>query len=173
MVPAEFCLELGFVDVFTLTPSRNGVVVKSASKGFWQIGITYCIAVCLLVGCSGRSGENHQRAKITGSVTYDGESLQYGVINFVPKPGFNLPTGSTEIRNGQYQLEVRGGLLFGTYRVEITGWKQPPDGALATPESTDDPQSGQIVPEKYNTQSTLEVVVSSSAPIRQDYVLER
>lgn len=137
------------------------------------MAIAYSIVVCLLFGCSGRFGENNQRAKIIGSVRYDGESLRYGVINFVPKPGFSLPTGSTEIQDGQYQIDAKGGLLFGTYRVEITGWRQPPAGDLVTSDSTDDLQSGQIVPEKYNTRSTLELVVSSSAPIRQDFVLEK
>ncbi|MDO4582936.1 MAG: hypothetical protein Q4D62_02425 [Planctomycetia bacterium] len=80
----------------------------------WLLG---CL---ILTGCGG-----HPVAKVTGTVTYQNQPLEFGKIHFVPVDS-SLPPAQGTIEKGEYTLEMRGdrqapvsGIYTGEYRVWI------------------------------------------------------
>jgi hypothetical protein len=81
-------------------------------------------ALLIVLGCGGdESGLGH-RYKITGKVTYKGQPVPKGTINFIPtKPP--PPTGRAatgEIKDGHYSLSTTGGddgALPGDYNIAV------------------------------------------------------
>ena len=92
---------------------------------------------------------------IVGTVTLDHQPLVEGVVRFVPVDG-SLPTASAPIADGTYQLE----LTAGTYRMEfsapqVTGKRKMYD----TPDSPEVDIVVELLPERYNVRSALEIQV--------------
>ncbi len=121
------------------------------------------LAVCcallgpILGGC-GRNGP--ERVVVSGSVTYRGKPLE-GLIRFVPAKGTRAPVSGALVKDGKYTIDGKGGVPVGTHRVEISSYR-PRYGA----DTDDSPSSGltgvpmdQILPEKYNAKTELEITV--------------
>jgi len=87
------------------------------------------LAICLLLGCG--SGEA-KRENLSGKVTFAGQPVVFGVIDFVPdsEAGHQGPAGSSQIINGQYDTAKDGsGIYGGPHLVRITAFEQPPPPA--------------------------------------------
>lgn len=109
---------------------------------------------------------NHSiERSISGNVTFDGVPLESGEIQFKPLEGSDGPTAGSMIVNGRYAIPAvaQGVRANNKYRVEITA-------LIGQGRMSPDPNSpsGQsellenIIPDRYNTQSTLQVTVSSN-----------
>ena len=116
------------------------------------------IAACLfLAGCS-RGG----LSEISGTVTYDGQPIQSGTIQFLPDDG-NGPTAAGVINDGRYAMKVAPGKK----KVQIEGFKV----VGRRRHRADDPTSPmvdvreQILPERYNAKSTLTQDVASNVRV--------
>ena len=74
-------------------------------------------ATCLvLVGC----GKGTSAAKVLhGSVTYDGQKVPKGRVSFVSQQNTLGTTYTAVIVDGQYRIEVRGGVPPAKYRVLV------------------------------------------------------
>lgn len=131
------------------------------------------VAGLMFAGCPGASSNGQQRTGISGTVNFEGTPIRYGVIQFVPDAGQNLPASSLEIREGAYQSDAGKGLPAGTYRVEITGWSQPREEISAVDQATGSEASRQIIPEKYNTRSELKLAVETTKSIQKNFVLTK
>lgn len=96
---------------------------------FQVIVLGAALALCL--GCGG--GANRQ--SLSGRVTYDGEPLAYGQIQFDPDTakGHTGPQGAGEIRDGQYRTNPNYGPTPGPHVVRITGWNSAPDNGMLPP----------------------------------------
>jgi hypothetical protein len=129
------------------------------------------VAVSLAtVGC-GRSGV--ERASIYGKVTIDGQPVESGSIRMISlEPGGGPSVGGL-IQNGEYDIAEQKGPTLGKHRVEVqvpymTGRKVPSPFAMppSNPHEAADP-SGMVdewvekAPPKYNTKSTLNLVIKS------------
>ena len=83
------------------------------------ISLSALLVICLLcVGCDG------QKLKpVQGKVTYGGEPIASGVITFVPdgSKGNNGAGTAAEIKDGQYTLAKKFGIVGGHYHVIISG----------------------------------------------------
>jgi hypothetical protein len=113
-----------------------------------------------LTGCSGGA----QFAPVSGRVTLDGRPLAYAAVYFLPM----APTGKFEApgpgslavtdEQGDYTLIIAGrgtpGAVVGDHRVQISTRTAVPPGAT----DTSAPQR-ELVPPKYNNQTTLRFVV--------------
>jgi hypothetical protein len=117
------------------------------------------VLVVLLVGCSGQGGR-----RVWGKVSWEGEPIREGDIEFIPIEGTGGPSVGGLIRDGAYDLPAaRGPLAGGTYRVELravrdTGRFPPgPRHPKALPEREP------IFPPEYNVQSKLRVTVRDRA----------
>jgi hypothetical protein len=119
------------------------------------------LSLCLAAGCDGTGG----RVPVAGTVTFDGQPVDGGAIAFLPEGegDGDRPKPGTRIDEGRYAILARKGPVPGVYRVQIhwakkTGKKVPFDSPPVLIDET-----RQVIPEKYNTQSTLRVEVHSGS----------
>ena len=130
------------------------------------------VAVALLATVAGCGGgyEGDQRAEVTGKVTYDGEPVSQGALNLIPL-GHAGNKVSVAIVDGAYTVPEGRGPNFGKYRVEVYYFK--PAGVTRVGAPLDDDLASathQVVPPKFNSQSTLELEVGAKKVV-QDFVL--
>lgn len=120
---------------------------------FWLlIMATLSCATLFTTGCSDPPPPTYP---IAGEVTLDGKPLATGVLTLVPvKQGAGVPP--IEIVDGRFASPVIQAPQAGDYRVEISAFEKTgrlisdPDLAGVKTEET-----RQIIPSRYNTQSTL------------------
>jgi hypothetical protein len=85
----------------------------------WTLGIPGWVLAVGLGGCGG-SIDSLPREAVSGSVTFEGQPLAKGTIQFAPTSD-NLPTtGMATINDGKYSIPRANGLVPGTYKVAIT-----------------------------------------------------
>ena len=105
------------------------------------------LTLVMLPGC-GTSGP--ERFRVEGSVTFDGQPVKQGLINFRPMEGTKAPTIGCLFTAGHYEIPADKGPLAGTYKLQIevhkfTGRKTPDlAGRLVVDEFVD------IAPKKYS-----------------------
>lgn len=136
------------------------------------------LGLCISNGCAPTDYEGATRAAVSGSVTLDGNVLPYGTIAFVPA-GDDGRRASGLIQEGSYSIPEKNGPNLGKYKVQILGYAKAPEtrgedegdsgeGNGNGGDEDDDEAGGdeesmalgaQIVPAKYNTQTTLEVEI--------------
>jgi len=110
---------------------------------------------------------------VAGEVTFDGQPVQKGRIQFIPVDGTPGRTTGGSITDGRYAIAKEGGpLADGTYAVRILGMRKS-DKKIADPMSP----SGALMqieenylPAAYNSRTTLKVVVCESS---LDFRLEK
>lgn len=95
------------------------------SAGSRRAVATGCVLMTAMVtGCSGETGP--QRYRVQGTVTYDGQPLQFGRISFVPDAarGTKGPPGYALVREGRFDTNASNGkgTVPGAIRVLITGY---------------------------------------------------
>ena len=78
----------------------------------------------VVIGCGGDDSGLGRRYKVTGKVTYKGEPVPHGTVNFMPikPPPPEGRAASGEIKDGYYSLSTAGdddGALPGDYNVAI------------------------------------------------------
>ena len=125
-------------------------------------------ALAVLVGCGGGSGG---KQAISGEVTYKGKAVEHGQIQFSAGEGQPPLTGAA-IENGTYSIPADKGLPPGTYRVSISS--QAPTKAPAPDELPGEPPppAKELLPKKYNDQSTLKAEVKENGPAVLDFKLD-
>lgn len=125
-------------------------------------------ALLLILGGLGLSGciggaNDFERFPVEGGVTLDGQPLETGKILFNPQQEGLSSFG--EISGGKFALSGTDALSPGPYRVEIYGMKLT---GKKVP-SADDPatlvdETINIVPKRYNLQSTLSANLPPGGP---------
>jgi len=122
----------------------------------------------LLAGCS-----RSPTRRVAGEVSYKGEPIKDGSIEFQPIEGTSGPSVGAPIRDGAYDIPAaKGPLADGTYRVKLvavrnTG-KYPPGRRYAKSV----PIHEDIIPAEYNIKSKLRVKIDPNAnPNRMDFRL--
>jgi hypothetical protein len=99
--------------------------MRSASKIRQAVAVALSAsAVVIVIGCGDDGSGLGRRYKVTGKVTYKGELVPHGTVNFIatkpPPPEGRAATG--EIKDGYYSLSTAGGndgALPGEYNVAI------------------------------------------------------
>lgn len=123
-------------------------------------------AAILLTALAGCGSGNPQT--VAGTVTLDQRPLEQGYINFRPVQGATGPTVGSPIEKGRYTLPKQAAPLVGKFRIEITaagktGRKQLDDSGR--PVEAEE----QILPARYNRQSTLEAELKPGAANQLDF----
>ena len=118
-----------------------------------------------LIGC-GKSGHPGM-VTVHGSVSHLGQPLEKGSIRFVPIEGTKGPTSGADIVDGTYTVVNRGGVPFGTHRVEIRAQRvdenAAPVGEFVPGYEPGEKPLMQYLPVQYNQQSQLRCVVPEDA----------
>jgi hypothetical protein len=99
--------------------------MRSALKKWQSVAIALSVsAMVVVLGCSGDDSGLGRRYKVTGKVTYKGEPVAHGTVNFLPSkpppPEGRAATG--DLKDGYYSLVTTGnddGALPGEYKVAI------------------------------------------------------
>ena len=84
----------------------------------WFIALIGCVGMLCLSGCS---GSNSGIGAVTGTVTIDGEPVEYAAVSFMPVEG-RASIGRTDA-NGVYNLAYvknQKGAVIGQHKVTIT-----------------------------------------------------
>ena len=126
---------------------------ESSSCVFLAALLTLSIS---LAGCS-----DSGRLPLNGMVSFDGEPVEYGYVQFTPMAGTTGPTSGADIKDGAYEVASVRGLFKGSYRVEIQSWKRSGGVSVdpVTGERTEGGDLVQLLPAKFNKQSELTVEI--------------
>lgn len=106
---------------------------------------------------------------MTGTVLWDGAPLEGGWIYF--RPLGKGPSSAAEIHHGEFKTPAAKGLLPGTYQVAIEYRKRTGKQIkVYTGEMIEEEQ--QIIPPRYNQQTTLTIEVQAKGPNHVTFELE-
>ena len=145
-------------------PSRGRAITLSS------LGL---LLVASILGCGATTGP--ERAIVSGSVTYDGQPVEDGMIRFVPAEGTKAPVSGAVIKAGRYTADSQGGVPVGTHRIEILGNRPDPKAApVVDVPGVEGPATIQYLPAKYNQTSQLTLTVKpGGGPMTKDFSLEK
>lgn len=109
------------------------------------------LLLTMLAGCGGSGKTLH---KISGEVTFDGEPVESGSMQFIPESG--TPEGCN-INDGKYTAKVSPGKT----KVKIYASKPHPTKKTpnADPSKPDLPLMVEYIPRKYNENTELSITV--------------
>jgi hypothetical protein len=105
----------------------------------------------------------------------DGKPLAKGQITFAPVPGTSGPTAGASVIDGRYSIASEKGPMAGTFRVEVTAFRQTPrkvrtlNVATGKMETVEDFES--MIPPRYNRNSELTAEVTLDGPNQFDFAL--
>jgi hypothetical protein len=112
------------------------------------------------------------RVAVSGKVTFDGNPLSAGKIQFQPIGSESVPMAVGDIEDGKYSIDRSGGPSPGKYRVFIS--------SRAAPKLREGQHPGGIpklepekIPKEYNTKSKLEVDIAPEGPLTLDFPLSK
>lgn len=111
----------------------------------------------ILVGCN-----DSGRLSLNGTVTFDGEPVEKGYVQFSPLPGTTGPTAGADVQDGAYEVASVRGLFEGSYRVDVQAWVRSGKVSIdpVTGEKTVGGDLKQILPSRYNKDSELTIDIS-------------
>ena len=84
--------------------------------------VQWVIAIIIALASPG-CGSAGRGVAVSGKVTYAGEPVQDGAIQFIPQPGTDGPSAGATIADGTYSIQAHSGPVPGDYRVQIQGFK--------------------------------------------------
>ncbi len=122
----------------------------TASPRLFRIVSLGFLSAMLLTGCSDEG--SRELVNISGTVTFDGEPLEEGAIEFHPAAG---TTEGAVIENGKYTATISPG----TNRVKITASTEHPTRKMPNvePDKPDVPEMVELIPAQYNENTTLSI----------------
>ncbi|OWK38346.1 hypothetical protein [Fimbriiglobus ruber] len=135
------------------------------SRRFWCYGLTLMTCLLVLAGCEPAS----DRRAVRGTVSFKAVPVNNGSIQFVSTDPANASRGGAMIKDGQFLVPAEYGLKAGKYRVEVTmpdskPSSDGPPGAMKYPK--------ELIPDRYNTKSTLTCDVKDSGENTFDFKLD-
>jgi hypothetical protein len=120
-------------------------------------------SLCLALGGCGPKGDpNPPRARVSGTITLDGEPVPAGIIEFIPVEPGQLAAQGTVGDDGRFVIEQAGGPSPGEYKVEIRCAKKT--GRRIRSMSSPDPDGTidervAVIPDRYHSPTTLKQTI--------------
>jgi hypothetical protein len=124
----------------------------------WLVGV---LAPALVCGCA----RGPVRYEVSGKVTYKGQPVEEGIIDFEPLDSQGSKDGAT-ILNGEYRVPKEKGLFPGRYKVAIVIGDGAPTSGNAEPSARlpGFVPGKERAPPEFNTKSTLVREVTPGGP---------
>ena len=146
---------------------NHGEFDRQAGPAYLVMAVGCALASALLGGC-GDSGP--QRVPVSGSVTYNGAPVSEGVIRFTPGKDSQMPMTAAAIKDGTYKADLRGGVPVGIHTVGIEAYRMADKSNTQMLRGV--PPRIQYLPDRYNTNSELQITIESgSREITKDFAL--
>jgi len=128
------------------------------------------VGTLVLIGCGG--GDEITRGDVVGTVTWNGEPIEEGFIEFIPVPGVPGAPVKLWIRDGKFDstsddIDDRG-VPIGMNRVEITARKKTGKQVKVMGQMED--EIVQYIPARFNEDSELTLDVPNET-ITRDFEL--
>jgi hypothetical protein len=150
---------MAYFEFRTLEPimSRTAFIFTSLLAG---------IVLIMLSGCA----DPRHRQQVTGEVSFKGQAVEDGIINFAPIDGQETGEGA-QIVKGKYRIPREKGLSPGKYTVRIYAGNGQSGAGDASPDSPNagQRQSRERIPPAYNDQSTVIKEVTKGGPNNFDF----
>lgn len=89
------------------------------SRHYLSLGVLVFIATCVYVWARPGDGDAVDRLAVRGEVTYNGQPLKSGRIQFTPDRDTDAPAVTGTIENGKFRIRPADGLFPGGYEVTI------------------------------------------------------
>jgi len=132
---------------------------------------TLLLIVGFLVVCGGCGSSSGRRA-VKGTVTYQGKPLENGTITFQTTTTPPVMAGGSVIQDGKYDISAEKGLEPGTYRVLISAAGPPAKQTPAERAAGASPHASELIPARYNTETTLTAEIKAGASDPVDFKLD-
>jgi hypothetical protein len=167
--------QTGAIELHAESLQQNAFQKSAMERAMSATEKMFCGLLCMLLAGCGRSGElKFEKAPVTGNVTYQGKPLESGMIRFIPDskvvegrvPG--KPTFA-KIEAGHYAIPAERGATVGKNRIEIVSYRKT--GKVSKMEDTTIEETEQVLPDTYNTATTLSADVKPEAN-QLDFTLE-
>ncbi len=135
----------------------------------WRCAGLTAIGLLILVSTGCQRGNGLQ--EVSGNVSFDGEPLERGSIEFIRDGKPPQPAGGAMIRSGGYSLPRAHGLAPGRYKVLISS---PDLSAVPQVETMEayKPPNRERIPAAFNSESVQFVEIHSDAVNRFDFRID-
>jgi hypothetical protein len=173
------CREGSFARVERYFASVRPIAVIRRQTALLRSGkyLAPIVVPAILIAASGCANDQKPLAPVSGIVTFNGKPLANGSVSFQPiaPPGSNIAGKGSEAmcdENGHFQLQTiedKPGAVVGEHRVRIFG---PKNRQIAP---SDDSSSGgaEIIPRRYNFETTLTFTVPPEGTDKANFDLEK
>lgn len=136
------------------------------------LAITACLGIIVL-GSIVFFRTKETPSRITGTVTYQGQLIEDGIISFESE-GEMAPATSGVIENGKYDIKADSAIDSGQMTVRIFGYRRPAgvpprqtgEKAAGDPEATE-----MYIPDEHNNASKQKVIIYSDRINKYDFDL--
>lgn len=146
-------------------------------------GCRFGLAIPLMigiVGCGGAAHDDLPRRAISGTVTFDGQPLKTGFIQFHPATATEGMAAGGEIIDGRFDIPRDKGPVPGSYKVQINSLDEVPPPAVDADQMPGEIQipdrrtvSSRPIPPRYNAHTELTAVVSPDKENTYKFDLEK
>jgi hypothetical protein len=116
-----------------------------------RLFISFWCSLCLTGVLAGCSGSEVVRASVEGTVSFDGQPVESGMILFIPQPGVVGPPVQVMIEKGKYASPKSTGPTVGLNAVQLIAVRKT--GRILKIEGQDSAEEVQYLPKKYNEAS--------------------
>jgi hypothetical protein len=116
-----------------------------------------CLVLWGLAGCGGPKDELNRQG-VTGKVTFNGQPLKTGTVEFSPQGSGATTGGGATVTDGEFSIAAERGLPPGTYLVRISSAGETAEPAEALPGESN-VVAKELIPASWNTESTHTVTV--------------
>ena len=136
---------------------------------------TFCARTLLLLivpvaGCADSADNGPLRHAVTGTITFRGQPLDQGAIQFAPAGPADKHGGGAIIADGTYAIPEEKGLPAGTYKVMIFSAEE--DAPVPGEAPGESPVSAERIPPEFNVRSDKTVEVTPDGENKFDFSIQ-
>jgi len=148
-------------DATHTNPKRKRGATGNQAVPRLRVGLVIAVLSTAATGAVTGCGEANPlgRRAIYGTVSHQGQPVDYGSIQFSPEDAMRGVSSGAMIADGKYQITASQGLPPGSYRVMISSPDRSKQEKVEGPPGDERSLAVERIPKKYNLQTTLQIEV--------------